>query len=134
MAPHRRPKIRPRLRTAVATRPHPSGRGRSDGYAHDFRLAAFQTQYNNGNGNAVMVALLRNQRLWPSRRTLRRWRLRFLLLGHIRRFRRTGNRRATVLRGAHLINFTSFLHFENLLRLPQWRRENLRLRDSRQMI
>ena len=76
----------------------------SDGYAHDFRLAALQAYFNNVNGNSVILTLLRNQQLWPSRRTLNRWRLRFLLLGHIRRFRRTGNRRATVLRGTQLIN------------------------------
>ena len=46
MAPHKRAQIRPRLRTAVRARPHPSGRGRSDGYAHEFRLPAVCVEFN----------------------------------------------------------------------------------------
>ena len=103
MAPHRQAIIRPRLHTAVAPRAHPSGRGRSHGYSHEFRLAALEA-HANGLANSPLVLLLRAQRLWASRQTIYRWRVRQQVHGHVRRFRRTGNHRATVLRGTQMIN------------------------------
>eukprot|EP00956_Cyclotella_meneghiniana_P001715 scaffold1870_cov73-Cyclotella_meneghiniana.AAC.6 len=106
MAPHKRPKIRPRVMTAVAARGHPSGRYRSDGYSHEFRLAALEAARNHQfNG---LPGALQQQRLWPVRRTIRRWIVRELTHGHVRRYRRTGNRRARVLVGNHLINLALF--------------------------
>jgi len=51
-----------------------------------------------------MVTFLQGHRLWASRASIYRWRSRFQNLGHIRRYRRTGNSRASVLRGTELIN------------------------------
>jgi hypothetical protein len=106
MAPHRQPKIRPQLRTAIAHQAHPSGAGRSHGYSHDFRLAALET-LDRHQGSRLPRAL-QQQRLWPSKRTLRRWVHRRQTHGHARRYRRTGNRRAQVLVGNHLINLALF--------------------------
>ena len=106
MAPHKRPKIRPHVMTAVAARGHPSGRYRSDGYSHEFRLAALEAARNHQfNG---LPGALQQQRLWPVRQTIRRWIVRELTRGHVRRYRRTGNRRARVLVGNHLINLALF--------------------------
>ena len=98
MAPHKRAQIRPRLRTAVRARPHPSGRGRSDGYAHEFRLPAVRVEFN-GLARNHEIRQMRLMHLWCSRASVYRWRMRNQIYGHMRRFRRTGNNRATVLRG-----------------------------------
>lgn len=103
MAPHRRAQIRPNLRTAVPARFHPSGRCRSDGYAHEFRQLALAVR-NAGQSNSHVIAILRAQRLYCHRSTVYRWRVRNLILGHFRRYRRTGNRRARVLCGVQLIS------------------------------
>ena len=107
MAPHRRPRIRPRLRTAVAERPHPSGNGACYGYCTEFRQAAVAVnqQQNLINGaNNQLFLFLRHQGLWAHRSTVYRWRNRQQVLGHIRKFRHTGNKRANVLRGSTLIS------------------------------
>lgn len=105
MAPQKNPVVRPRLKTANPFRAHPSGAGRSHGYSTEFRQAALTARNMHGNNNALVVSL-QAIRLWAHRATIYRWRRRQLLLGHVRRYRRTGNRRATVLQGQQLINLS----------------------------
>lgn len=50
-----------------------------------------------------LVVALRNARLLPQLGTVDNWRRRRTRLGHLRRFRRQGNRFATVLRGRNLL-------------------------------
>ena len=102
MAPHKRLRIRPRVRTAVGVRHHPSGRGRSHGYSTVSRQLMLSTDDHINNGHYQgrhLVLHLRAIREWAHRTTVWRWRQRRATLGHIRRFRRTGNVRATVLKG-----------------------------------
>ena len=104
MAPHKAARLHPRLRTENPYRGHPSSRRwRSDGYMTEFRQAAVAAHFNGHRRNA-MLTFLRGQRLWCHRASTYRWRMRLQLLGHLRQFRRTGNVRATVLRGPHLIS------------------------------
>ena len=98
MAPHKRAQIRPRLRTAVPFCHHPSGRGRTHGYATEFRLPALRAQFSE-LGRHPCICLMQLAREWSSRRSHFRWRRRYRALGHLRKFWHTGNRRATVLRG-----------------------------------
>lgn len=106
MAPHKRPKIHHPLRTAVSVCGHPSGLFGSDGYSHDFCLAALETARNHQfNG---LPGALQQQRLWPVRRTIRRWIVRDQTHGHVRRYQGTGNLRAQVLSGNRLINLALF--------------------------
>jgi len=100
-APHKEHKKRPKLKTAVRATPHPSG-GRGYAYSHDFRLAAMRL-FDTGQHRNPIIQDLRARRLFPVPRTLRRYHRRRALLGHLRRFRRTGNRRARVLRGLDLM-------------------------------
>ena len=89
---------RPGLRTALRAIPHPSHR-RGFPYAVHFREAAlyFDDSQPIRNNPAMIVA--REVRIRESARSTRRWRRRLARLGHLRPFRRTGNKRATVLRG-----------------------------------
>jgi len=100
------PKRRPAARTAVRRVHHPS-LGRGNAYSHDLRLFVMRA-YDLGQGNAPILAQLRNSRLLPQRSTVNRWRNRRLTLGHLRRFRRQGNRYATVLRGRSLFNLAYY--------------------------
>jgi hypothetical protein len=67
MAPQKRFKHRPRMRTAVRATPHPSG-GNGYAYSHDFRqfnLFAVQA----GRENDPLMEQARQLRLVPSTRT-----------------------------------------------------------------
>ncbi len=86
----------PALATAVHITPHPSG-GRGFGYSQDMRGQAMHLK-DNGMENEPQSLLLQNNRLLPSKSTTRRYIQRRNNLGHFRRFRRTGNKKATVLR------------------------------------
>lgn len=105
MAPQKNFRPRPRLQTANPYKHHPSGRGRSEGYGTEFRQMAIAAHTAHGNNNAMIMGL-QGQRLWAHRTSIYRWRRRLLLLGHLRRYRRTGNRRATVLQGRQLLNLS----------------------------
>ena len=106
MAPSKRPRRRPPLRTFLANLPHPS-ECRGNPYSQDVRewMVAIRAY---GLGNSAQLALLRAARRAPSKRTLRRWRRRWLTYGDVRAFRRTGNSRATVLRGQDLLSLAYF--------------------------
>ena len=108
MAPHKQPRFRPKVKTAVPYKGHPSTRRwRSVGFSTEFWEAAVSS-YFNGYGRCDMLAHLRHNRLWCHRTSIYRWRMRHQFLGHYRRYRRTGNSRATVLRGTMLISLAVF--------------------------
>ena len=92
----RKYKPRPPTKKAHKRTPHPS-EGKGFAYAEDFRIYAL-SRYALGREDHV-THQLRASRSYPSRRTIRRHLQRLQSLGHLRRFRRTGNKRATVLRG-----------------------------------
>lgn len=81
---------------AHSATPHPSG-GKGFGYAVDFRAYAMMRNALGGEDN--LTQQLQTTHLYPSVRTIQRYRRRMQSLGHLRRFHRTGNNRATVLRG-----------------------------------
>ena len=110
MAPHKKPKFRPRVRTANPFKGHPSTRRwRSCGYSTEFRQSAVASHQNGYREyNSGMQAFLRQQRLLCHRTSIYRWRRRREMLGHIRRYRRTGNKRASVLCGLSLVSLAIF--------------------------
>jgi hypothetical protein len=91
------PTARPNTATVAAASQHPS-LGVGHAYSHEFRQAV-QYARNTGQTHTPVIQDLRTQRLWPSHRTERRHRQRYQRYGHLRRFVRQGNARATVLRG-----------------------------------
>ena len=56
-----------------------------------------------GERNNPLIVTLRNSHLLPVMRTVNDWTTRQQRLGHLRRFRRQGNKFATVLRGRHML-------------------------------
>lgn len=88
---------RPPLQTRVDEAPHPSARGRGSGYAQEMRGLVMRIS-QMGQSHSPMIMQLRAQHLYPSLQTERRWLDLINNLGHYRQCRRTGNRRATVLR------------------------------------
>ena len=89
---------RPPTRTLFEHYPHPS-RGQGFWYAHEF-LRAVMWACDNCRQHCPLVTDLRQIYLWPCRQTVNRWRRRRHLEGHFLPYRRTGNARATILRGA----------------------------------
>ena len=92
---HRR--IRPRVRSAAVPLPHPR-LGRGFAYSTEFRQLSLHL-LNTGGTNTQAIRQAINAGVHPSFSSMRRWRLRRQAFGHLRRFVRQGNRRATVLRG-----------------------------------
>lgn len=92
---------RPALQTRVAVAPHPSG-GRGFFYSQDMREFAMYIYQNNQLNNP---AIQHAQALWlfPSLQTIRRYVIIQNMFGHVRPCRRTGNKRAVVLRDHNII-------------------------------
>ena len=106
MVATKRPRRRPPLQTFLDDLPHPS-ECRGNPYGQDTRLntaAIVALDLVNTGTNALLRAIRRA----PSKRTIRRWRRRWQTYGDVRAFRRSGNRRATVLRGLDLLNLAYF--------------------------
>ena len=97
MAPIRNYQQRPALQTLFSHYPHPRC-GQGFWYAHEFRQAVMFA-LDIGHTNDTVIQILREQKLWPSHRTTRRWDKRLQTLGNLMNYPRTGNKRATVLRG-----------------------------------
>ena len=97
MTATKHPNRLPLNRTAVAAQPHPSN-GRGFAYSQDLRHLAMAIKLL-GQKNDPIINLLCNARLYPSKTTTRQYRRCLEILGHLRRFRRTGNKHAKVLRG-----------------------------------
>ena len=97
MTATKNPGVRPARRTAVPPQQHPSS-GRGHAYSEEFRQFA-NIVLANQQLNHPLIQEAQELYLFPSKRTCQRHERRRLELGHFRRFRRTGNKRATVLRG-----------------------------------
>ena len=105
MALQRRPRHRPALCTFEDYRNPPSA-CTGEAYSVEFRDCCTQLS-QTGILNVPEINHLRNAGRWPSQRSVRRWARRLLIFGNLRRFKRTGNNRATVLCG----RFQFFLAF-----------------------
>lgn len=92
---------RPGLRTLQNVSSHPSG-GRGFNYDMHFRRAVMDAD-DQGQRHLPAFNSLRAARLWPSIRTIRRWRRRRARYGHFVPYRRTGNSRAQIFRGPELV-------------------------------
>ena len=87
--------------TATERRSLPSKGGRA--YPQFTRRQYLEEFVSGVAQSEAWVGNQRNGGTCPSARTLRRWRQQWTQRGHIRRFRRTGNNRAVVLRGNDLV-------------------------------
>lgn len=101
MPPIRNYQHRPALRTLHYVPPPPSI-GRGFHYETHFRNAVMEAD-DQGQRRLPAFNALRAQRLWPSIRTIRRWRRRRTMEGHFVPYRRTGNTRARILRGSEQV-------------------------------
>ena len=105
MAPHRRPQHRPSVQTFEDLRAHPS-LGQGESYSIKFRECCLDMAAT-GLLADQRIRNLQTAHIFPSVRTIRRWRRRIVDFGNYRIFRRTGNNFATVLRGRDLF-FVAF--------------------------
>ena len=87
--------------TRVDILPHPSGRS-GHAYSQDLRSLVMSIR-EAGLSHDPVIAQLRQQQLYPSICTEERWAHLHNQFGHCRPCRRTGNARATVLRGHDLV-------------------------------
>ena len=87
---------RPALRTLFNHYPHPS-RGQGFWYSHEVRQATIHA-VNIGHRNDTILRILKTQKLWPCKRTIRRWLKKRHNESNLLNYRRTGNKRATILR------------------------------------
>ena len=92
---------RPALQTRVELAPHPSG-GRGFFYSQDMREFAMHIFQNNQLNNPA-IQHARGLWLFPSLPTIRRYVVLLNMFGHFRPCRRTGNKRAVVLRDHNII-------------------------------
>ena len=97
MPPTKTPRRRPAVNTAVDITPHPSI-GNGHAYSHDFREFADFIREHELEGNPI-IREAQELRVFPSGRTQRRHRRRKVRNGHLRRYEKQGNRRASALRG-----------------------------------
>ena len=95
------PLIRPPLQTRRGDAPHPSAGGRGTGYDQAMRELVLEIR-NAGLSNSPLYQNLRQQYVFPSLRSEYRYSALNATRGHVRACRRTGNNRATVLRGYDL--------------------------------
>jgi hypothetical protein len=95
------PSIRPTLQTRRSNAPHPSAGGCGTGYDQPMRELMLAIQ-NAGLSNNPIIQNLRQQYLLPSLSSEYRYLALDNTHGHVRACRRTGNNRATVLRGYDL--------------------------------
>lgn len=109
MAPTKKPKRRPPLRTFTAHAPRPSAGGRGSGYSYNFRELVLDARDQGHHEGNAFFALQKAEGKFPHKSTVSRWVQRKQQFGHFRRYRRTGNARATVLT------------FQPLLHLALWR-------------
>lgn len=100
MAPIKTPKQRPIVKTDVKRAQHPS-LGNGYAYSHDFRLFTQFLRVNNCRRHPIIRAA-QNLCLFPSPPTIISLNRRLRRRGRLRRFKKQGNSRATVLRGIDL--------------------------------
>ena len=102
MAPVKNPIRRPAIMTAVARKLHPS-LGNGYAYSHEFRQFGQFLRQNRFHLHPI-IRQAQRLHLFMSPTTVNRHNHRGLTLGHLRRFAKQGNNRATVLRGIDLYN------------------------------
>ena len=93
--------VRPPLRLPVSPKAHPSN-GYGEPYGQDMR-AKVLAEHANGTVDSHVNRMLQRQHLYPHPATIARWLRRIEVEGHALPYRRTGNNRATVLRGPDLL-------------------------------
>ena len=93
--------VRPPLRLPVSPVAHPSI-GYGEPYSQDMRAKVLM-EYSNGTAFSHTNNLLQQQHLYPHPDTIWRWLQRTMIEGHALPHRRSGNKRATVLRGPDLL-------------------------------
>ena len=96
MAPTKHLKHRPAVMTAVDIEQHPS-LGNGHAYSHDFRLFCQHIRDTGDNGMNAVIQHAQRVYLYPSQRTLDRHTRMRLQLGHLRRFKKQGNRTASTI-------------------------------------
>jgi len=96
---------RPAVQTRVAEEMHPSG-GRGVAYSQDFRTFAVHL-HNNGQLDDYSITQAQVAKLFPSKQSVRRLAL-IQLNGHCRPCRRTGNKRAQVLRDHNIVSLALY--------------------------
>lgn len=92
---------RPPNQTRVAEEPHPSG-GRGFAYPVSFRRFAIRIYQSEHVGHVEIINAMADHD-FPSLQSIRRWLRLEQALGHYRPCRRTGNKRAEVLRDHNII-------------------------------
>ena len=102
----RNPTIRPPDGTFNVHQPHPS-ECRSFAYSHPIRQASIEV-VNQDMDIEPSINHLRDQSLWPSTRSNRRWSQQLIQTGTLRRKKTTGNNHATVLRGEDLLHLAMY--------------------------
>ena len=95
------PEQRPALQTRVGIAPHPSG-GRGFAYSQDMREFAMHV-HQQGRLNDFIIRQARALWRFPSMQTIRRYIRLMQQFGHYRPCRRTGNKRAEILRDHNII-------------------------------
>lgn len=93
---------RPPTQTRAPEVLDPSGPGRGDGYATNYRELTIALE-QAGESNNPIFQQLRQLGRYPSKSSAGRWKRQQDTLGHVRPCRRTGNNRATVLRDHNLL-------------------------------
>lgn len=107
MAPTKNPKRRPPAKTLVAHKAHPSNFN-SHAYAVEMREVALDLRARGVENDPEHVTL-RNMRKLPSKRSARRWANRAAQQGgRLERFRRSGNKPATIFKGADLFRLAYY--------------------------
>lgn len=101
LAPHHGITHRPAVQTRVGVSLHPSG-GRGVAYSNDFRTFAVSV-HNNGQHDDAAFTQARFAKLFPSKQTVQRYLALIQQFGHCRPCRRTGNKRAEVLRDHNIV-------------------------------
>jgi hypothetical protein len=105
MVAHRIAQICPRTKTLIEARPYSSMHwGQSHGYAVEFRFVTVSASNHRQFRNSPVLHYLWAQRQWASRASIYRLLQRQQALGHLQRYRRTGNARSAVLKGTVLLS------------------------------
>ena len=106
MPPARVPCIRPPLQTTVAPVAHPSG-GWGHAYSQEMRQFVLAIRAA-GHSDNPLIQEQRQAHTYPSKQTEERWVALEAVTGNALPCRRTGNKRATVLKGQDLFFLTSY--------------------------
>lgn len=93
---------RPPTQTRAPETLDPSGPGRGDGYASNYKELVLALKQSGESSNPIFQQL-RQQRKYPSKSSENRWQHQQDTHGHLTPYRRTGNKRATVLRDHNLL-------------------------------